>query len=105
VNPPEPEEIIRTIDSTARLIDGHGQALGKLVGQWLDTDPSSEDVLKRLQRIRNGRAATNTVLGILADHYANALGIDWRQLRHQLDIPMPVGRYDGADPGPAPTIH
>jgi hypothetical protein len=104
VNPPKPEDLDLLVKRTLRSLSEHGTVLGALVGQWLDTDPGTDRQLSILQKTVNARIPTNTVISVLADRYATDMGLDWRYLRRQMSVPLPPGRHDGDDPGPAPTL-
>ena len=96
----EPEDLLRLFKTTTRTLGEHGRAVQLLAGRLIKTDPSEDDLLRSLQQVRNARAEADIALAILCDHYAFAAGIEWRQLRHQMGVPV-----DGQDdPGVPPWV-
>jgi hypothetical protein len=104
VKPLEPEEIVRLFKTMSRTLGETGRALAKLAERLIQSNPSEGELLGAVQQVRNARAETNVALEILCDHYAEATGSDWRQVRHQMGVGLGAGRNDGDDPGVPPWV-
>jgi len=104
VKPLEPEEMARLFKTTARTLGEQGKAMQLLADQLIKAKPFPDDLLKAVQQVRNAREPSEDALAILCDHYAAAVGADWRQVRHQMGARLGTGRHDGDDPGVPPWV-